>query len=308
MPARGRPRGQGTGARSWDGRRATVRPGAGAGRREAAGADPRDDGELLRAHVAGDPRAFEEVVRRHSPRLWALAAGVLRDGDEAADALQDAFVSALRGASTFRGDAAVGTWLHRIVVNACLDRLRRSRARPTVPLDAPTGSGEGRTAAELLRAPGDPHAGVETEVDVRAALAALPEHQRAALVLVDLHDMPVAEAAAVLGVAVGTVKSRCARGRAAMADLLRARGLDPRPSATDAGGRRAEEGAPVCPGNPAAPHDVPGDGDATSSGRRRSPAPPPTGGPPQHARPPHTRPPHARPPDDRPPDDPVEVP
>ena len=205
--------------------------------------EPRDDAALLRAHLAGDGDAFAELVRRHTPRLWGVALGVLGDREEAADAVQDAFVSALRAAGSFRGDAAVTTWLHRIVVNASLDRLRRARARRTVPLDAagPGGGGsrgdgpgrrgggrEGTPAAERLAARGDAHAAVELEVDVRAVLAELPEHQRAALVLVDLQDLPVAEAAAALGVAVGTVKSRCARGRAALAVMLRARGLDPR--------------------------------------------------------------------------------
>ena len=212
--------------------------------------DPREDAALLQAHLAGDAEAFAELVRRHAPRLWGVALGVLGDREEAADAVQDAFVSAYRAAGSFRGDAAVTTWLHRIVVNASLDRLRRARARPTVPLD-PGGDGGGPGPAERLAAPGDAHAAVELEVDVRAALAELPEHQRAALVLVDLQDLPVAEAAAVLGVAVGTVKSRCARGRAALALLLRARGLDPR---ADAGpGTRARGTAP---GNRTGPRDV----------------------------------------------------
>ncbi|WP_298992010.1 RNA polymerase sigma factor SigM [uncultured Pseudokineococcus sp.] len=204
----------------------------------AAGQDVRDqdDAALLRAHVRGEPDAFAELVRRHGPRLWAVALGVLGDREEAADAVQDAFVSALRGADRFRGEAAVTTWLHRIVVNASLDRLRRARVRRTVPLDAPApGGGDApRGAVERLAARGDAAADVDLEVDVRAALDRLPDHQRAALVLVDLQDLPVAEAAGVLGVAVGTVKSRCARGRTALAALLRERGLDPRAPAAPA--------------------------------------------------------------------------
>jgi RNA polymerase sigma-70 factor (ECF subfamily) len=168
------------------------------------------DAELLAAHVAGDPDAFPELVRRHRDRLWAVALRTLGDREEAADALQDALVSAYRRAGSFRGDAAVTTWLHRIVVNACLDRVRRARARPTVPLpDTEPASGR------------DDHASTEAALDVRAALATLPEGQRAALVLVDMHGLSVGEAAAVLGVAEGTVKSRCSRGRAALAALLR---------------------------------------------------------------------------------------
>ena len=88
------------------------------------------DAELLRRHVAGDSDAFGELFRRHRDRLWAVALRTASDPEEAADALQDAMVSAFRRAGDFRGDSAVTTWLHRIVVNACLDRLRRRAVRP----------------------------------------------------------------------------------------------------------------------------------------------------------------------------------
>ena len=169
-----------------------------------------DDAALLAAHVAGDPDAFGELFRRHADRMWAVALRTLGDPDDAADAVQDAMVSAYRGAAGFRGDSAVTTWLHRVVVNACLDRIRRRQARPAVPL------GDRDVAARR-----DEHAATDARLAVRAALAALPADQRAAVVLVDLEDLPVAEAAQVLGVPVGTVKSRCSRGRVAMAALLR---------------------------------------------------------------------------------------
>ena len=170
----------------------------------------RTDVELLQAHVDGDPAAFEVLVRRHRDRMWAVALRTLRDPEEAADALQEALVSAYRAAGSFRAESAVTTWLHRIVVNACLDRIRRRSARPTTPLGDidPPQRGDESAAAEL-------------RVDFDRALASLPEGQRLALVLVDLQGLPVAEAAQILGVAEGTVKSRCARGRAALAPLLR---------------------------------------------------------------------------------------
>ncbi|WP_369056293.1 RNA polymerase sigma factor SigM [Kineococcus terrestris] len=187
-------------------------------------ADPRSDAELVAAHVAGDPDAFGEVVRRHADRLWAVALRTTGDREEAADAVQDAFVSALRAADRFRGDSAVTTWLHRIVVNACLDRARRRAVRPTRPLEEEVGAGDDapRTGAALAVV-ADATPSVEARLDVTRALARLPEAQRAALVLVDMYDVPVAEAAEVLGVAVGTVKSRCSRGRTALAELLTAR-------------------------------------------------------------------------------------
>src|SRR4029450_7733376 len=93
-----------------------------------------DDRELMRLHVAGDPDAFGELVRRHRDRLWAVALRTIGEPEEAADALQDALLSAFRRADSYRGEAAVTTWLHRVVVNACMDRYRRHKIRQTQPL------------------------------------------------------------------------------------------------------------------------------------------------------------------------------
>src|SRR5436309_10662890 len=98
-----------------------------------------EDRALLARHVDGDRAAFGELVRRHQDRLWRVALRTLGNPDDAADAVQDALVSAYRGAAGFRGNSAVTTWLHRIVVNACLDQARRKSVRPTEPLrDEPT--------------------------------------------------------------------------------------------------------------------------------------------------------------------------
>ena len=168
------------------------------------------DRELLSAHCAGDPDAFGELFRRHRDQAWALALRTTRDPEVAADAVQEAFIAAFRGAGSFRGDAAVTTWLHRIVVNSCMDRLRR--IKPVVPMpDADL---------SILADTQDHHHSVDVKLDVRAALEQLPEAQRMALILVDMHGLKIAEAASILNVAEGTIKSRCARGRAAMVPLL----------------------------------------------------------------------------------------
>ncbi|MDQ7907042.1 RNA polymerase sigma factor SigM [Phytohabitans sp. ZYX-F-186] len=188
----------------------------------------RSDAELLRAHVDGDQYAFAELFHRHRDRLWAVALRTLADREEAADALQDALLSAHRAAARFRGDSAVTTWLHRIVVNACLDRARRRQAHPTVPLPDGSRAESDRPIAAEPAAPAVDH---DTALDVRQALSQLPEEQRAALILVDVQGYPVAEVAVILGVAEGTVKSRCARGRAKLAVVLghlRAGGGNPR--------------------------------------------------------------------------------
>jgi RNA polymerase sigma-70 factor, ECF subfamily len=169
------------------------------------------DEALLASHAAGDSTAFGELVRRHRDRLWAVALRTLGDPEEAADALQEALVSAFRaaGRGAFRGDSAVTTWLHRIVVNACLDRVRRRAARPADPLD------EDRPAPAA-----DPYDRADTRLDVRAALDSLPVEQRAALVLVDMYGWSVEAAAEILECPAGTVKSRCSRGRARLAPML----------------------------------------------------------------------------------------
>ena len=167
-----------------------------------------DDRALLRAHVEGDPDAFGELFRRHRDRMWAVALRTTRNRELASDCVQDAFISAFRRAGSYRGDAAVTTWLHRIVVNACLDRLRRDKPTSELP-------------EYELADRHDAESSVDTRLDVREALDRLPEGQRLALILVDMHGLSVAEAAEVLEVAEGTVKSRCSRGRDAMAALLR---------------------------------------------------------------------------------------
>jgi RNA polymerase sigma-70 factor, ECF subfamily len=175
------------------------------------------DAELLQKHIDGDADAFGSLFLRHRDRLWAVAVRTLCDPEDAADALQDAMISAFRRADSFRGESAVTTWLHRIVVNSCLDKMRRRGARPEVS------GGDDRLLETIASGdPGlDPAAGSDVSIEIAAALRQLPRDQQLALVLVDMLDFPVAEAAAVLGVAQGTVKSRCARGRARLLPMLR---------------------------------------------------------------------------------------
>ncbi|TWD80569.1 RNA polymerase sigma-70 factor (ECF subfamily) [Kribbella amoyensis] len=191
-------------------------PGAGdpAGPR---GYDQMDDHELLRLHVAGNPETFGFLVKRHRDRMWAVAIRTLGEPEEAADALQEAFISAFRRADSFRGDAKVTTWMHRIVVNACLDRIRRRQVRAADPLP----EDEDRAAELAGPAEEDPAEVRERRLDVLNALKQLNTDQRSALVLVDMEGYSIEEAAAILGCAPGTVKSRCARGRAKLLPLLR---------------------------------------------------------------------------------------
>ncbi len=175
------------------------------------------DWELLRRHVAGDPEAFGKLFLRHKERLWAVALRTACDPDDAADALQEAMVSAFRRAGDFRGDSAVTTWLHRIVVNAAVDRLRR---RPAKTVNWPAQEDPADSATGGPPPVPDPMDATEIRLDVTAALRHLPDQQRSALVLVDMLGYPVAEASEMLGVSVGTIKSRCSRGRARLLPYL----------------------------------------------------------------------------------------
>ncbi len=167
------------------------------------------DAELLAAHRAGDPRAFGLLARHNYGRLWGVAMRTLDHPDDAADAVQEALIAALRRAHTYRGEASVSTWLCRITVNVCIDRIRRERLRPTESWDD----------REPV-AGADPAGRVVTRMAVDEALAQLSVEQRVAVVLVDVQGWSVAEVAELVGVPPGTVKSRCARARTRLAELL----------------------------------------------------------------------------------------
>ncbi|MCT7362315.1 MULTISPECIES: RNA polymerase sigma factor SigM [Mycobacteriaceae] len=174
------------------------------------GAPPSDasDAELLAAHIAGERYAFEELFYRHRHQLYRLARLTSHDPQDAADALQDALFKAHRHAPRFRHDSSVRSWLCRIVVNSCLDRLRHNRFHRTEELN----EADCRIA--------DPARRVETSIVIERALLRLPVEQRAAVVAVDMQGYSVAETAAMLGIAEGTVKSRCSRARAKLAQSL----------------------------------------------------------------------------------------
>jgi RNA polymerase sigma-70 factor, ECF subfamily len=172
-----------------------------------------DDCQLMAAHLAGDPDAFGQLMAAHLPRMLAVARRRTRNADEAADVVQEATLKALRGAAGFRGESSVATWLHRIVVNTCLDRLKRARV-PCVPWEI---------AFRFHADPQDPRNDIgltDLRMTLEQALRQLPWEQRVVLVLVHLEGLSLVEVADRLACPVGTVKSRCSRGRAALADRL----------------------------------------------------------------------------------------
>ncbi len=172
----------------------------------------RDDGLVARA-IAGDRDAFGALIRRHDARLRSVASKLLGgDVHRMDDVMQDAYVKAYRSLASFRGDAAFGTWIHRIVHNTCMDELRRS-VRLATPVDVM----DDTVASSWI----GPEQATTTADSVRRALDALSADQRAAVVLVDGQGFDIASAAEILGVPEGTVGSRLSRARATLRHLLR---------------------------------------------------------------------------------------
>jgi RNA polymerase sigma-70 factor (ECF subfamily) len=174
----------------------------------------------------GDRGAFNALVESHQRQVYNLCFRTLGNAEDAADATQETFFSAYRAIGGFRApDDAFRSWLLRIAVNTCYDLLRRRRRRPTQPLDAADAT---PSASEVLA---DPEPGpeqqalsAETAAIVSRALADLSADHRLVITLCDLQGLRYDEAASVLGVELGTVKSRLSRARVALRDALAARG------------------------------------------------------------------------------------
>ncbi len=185
---------------------------------------PDDDRALVARANDGDRRALDTLLRTHYDRIYAVCRRITGSDADAADAAQEALIKIVRSLPGFDGRSAFSTWAYRIATNTSLDELRRRRRRPAV-VDRVDDDGRD---IELV----DPDAGprVEAVVDrmaIDAALAQVPETFRVPLVLRDVGDLDYAEIADALDVPVGTVKSRIARGRAALVELLAAGNREP---------------------------------------------------------------------------------
>jgi RNA polymerase sigma-70 factor (ECF subfamily) len=171
--------------------------------------DAATDTDLIARFRSGDAQAFAELVSRHERRVYNLAYRMLGRAEDARDATQDAFVSCYRNLGRFRGDAAFGTWLHRIAVNACYDVLRKRPPDPVELTEATAGAGPGDVAEQAAVA-----------LDVQRALLTVPAEFRAVLIMHDIQALPYEDIALALGVPIGTVKSRLHRGRVALGQAL----------------------------------------------------------------------------------------
>lgn len=176
------------------------------------------DAALIEEALRGELEAFNQLVRRHQDHLFALVYRLVPDPDQAADAVQEAFFNAYRNLASFRG-GSVRSWLGRIAVNAAMDLQRSRRRRPFVPypeLDDESWQPPAEPAAE----PEQLTLVVERSRALAKALEALPFDQRNCIVLFDVQGYDYAEIAGIMGISVGTVKSRIHRGRAVLRKSL----------------------------------------------------------------------------------------
>lgn len=182
-----------------------------------------DDPALLASAATGDREALGRLLTAQYDRCYTVCRRILTSEEDARDAAQEAMIAIARGLAGFDGRSSFSTWCYRVATNAALDELRRRRRRPVPASDRFEESEEG--APQPPAAGRDPVAGAVTDrLTVERALGKLPEDQRVAVVLRDIADLDYAEIGEVLGLPIGTVRSRIFRGRAALAEELRERG------------------------------------------------------------------------------------
>jgi RNA polymerase sigma-70 factor (ECF subfamily) len=184
-----------------------------------------DESDLLARLRAGEDAAYEELVRTYSPRLLAVARRIVGNDEEARDVLQDAFFNAFRSLGNFHGDARVSTWLHRIVVNSALMKLRTRKRKPEESIEPllPAFLADGHYAEKFSSWGEQADAALsrtETQELIRARIDELPESFRTVLVLRDIEGLDTEETARVLDTTPNAVKIRLHRARAALRTLL----------------------------------------------------------------------------------------
>ncbi len=178
--------------------------------------NPTDEAVLIKSAAQGELEAFNQLVLSYQNIAYNHARGILRDGDYAADAVQESFIKAFQGMRDFRGGSFRG-WLLRIVTNSAYDILRRSHRHPSQPLYSVDADGEEVESTPWMA---DPSASVESAVEAKEnskrlyeILDELPDGFRSVITLIDLYELDYTEAARILNVPLGTIKSRLARAR-----------------------------------------------------------------------------------------------
>ncbi len=175
----------------------------------------RSDEELMRAYLDGEKAAIALLLTRRRDWMWSVARKTVRDATIAEDAVQEAMTAVFRKAHTFRSESKVSTWMYMIVQNACIDLLRKESVRPQLSESDESTVPESRSFAEQS----------DTKIMMAQALATLPDDQRMALTMTIMEGYSIDEVATIAGVAPGTIKSRCSRGKEALAAYLTRRDL-----------------------------------------------------------------------------------
>lgn len=183
------------------------------------------DSDLVERLQRGDNAAYESLVRAHGGRMLAVATRMLRCESRAQDAVQDAFVAAFKSIDTFQGNSQIGTWLQRILINACLMKLRADKHRGEVPIEEllPTFDETGHHAHSVARWTGSPAEMLQSDelrAQVRERIDCLPQGYREVLMLRDLEELDTEKTAELLGLKPGAVKTRLHRARQALRTLL----------------------------------------------------------------------------------------
>ena len=202
-----------------------MQPAVDEGQGETRPAEVPDESQLLARLRAGDDAAFEDLVRAYSPRLFAVARRIVGNEEEARDVIQDAFLNAFRSLKSFHGDARLSTWLHRIVVNSALMKLRTRKRKPEESIEPllPAFLADGHYAEKFTAWGEQADAALsraETQELIRQRIDELPESFRTVLVLRDIEGLDTEETARVLETTANAVKIRLHRARAALRTLL----------------------------------------------------------------------------------------
>ena len=177
--------------------------------------DVRSDEELMHAYLDGEKNAIALLLMRRRDWMWSVARKTVRDSTIAEDAVQEAMTAVFRKAHTFRGESKVSTWMYMIVQNACIDLLRKESVRPQLSESDESTIVESATFADQS----------DTKIVMTQALATLPDDQRMALTMTIMEGYSIDEVAQIAGVAPGTIKSRCSRGKEALATYLAGRDM-----------------------------------------------------------------------------------
>ena len=177
--------------------------------------DVRSDEELMHAYLDGEKNAIALLLMRRRDWMWSVARKTVRDSTIAEDAVQEAMTAVFRKAHTFRGESKVSTWMYMIVQNACIDLLRKESVRPQLSESDESTIVESATFADQS----------DTKIVMTQALATLPDDQRIALMMTIMEGYSIDEVAQIAGVAPGTIKSRCSRGKEALATYLAGRDI-----------------------------------------------------------------------------------